>query len=521
MIDKTCTQQVLGSLLQHPQLLSQVDRYNLTMADFSSRFERYIFGAIANLYDKGASKISVIDVDNYLSSDKTAEHTFKSQNGIEYLQDAEELSQIDSFPYYYDKLKKINLLRDLKKSGHDLSDYYEENLTSDRALEINSRFETLTVKDIIDSEKRKILKLESDYDRSEEVQVENIADGIDEFVDDLGAGDEIGIPIQGHIYTQVINGAERQALTIRSGGSGTGKTRNAVADACLLAFPLRFNSEYQKWEQIGHCEKVLFIVTEQTFKQVKKMILAYLTDINESRFRYGDFFDNEKVVIEQAKQIIKMYADNFTLVKVPNPTIELVKSIVRENCLTKNIDHVFYDYIFIGPALLNEFRGFNLRNDEALLMFATALKDLAVELNVSMMTSTQVNAQADDNRNIRNEASLAGGRSTINKADNGAIMARPTKEELSALEQVSAKYGVPNLVTDIFKVRSGEWTQVRIWSKANLGTMRRQDLFITDANLEPIEGFFDSVDRDVISWEEDEDITLKTLIDKMNGEINK
>ena len=154
-------------------------------------------------------------------------------------------------------------------------------------------------------------------------------------------------------------------------------------------------------------------------------------------------------------------------------------------------------------------------------MFATALKDLAVELNVSMMTSTQVNAQADDNRNIRNEASLAGGRSTINKADNGAIMARPTKEELSALEQVSAKYGVPNLVTDIFKVRSGEWTQVRIWSKANLGTMRRQDLFITDANLEPIEGFFDNVDRDVVSWEEDEDIALKTLIDKMNGEINK
>ena len=40
--------------------------------------------------------------------------------------------------------------------------------------------------------------------------------------------------------------------------------------------------------------------------------------------------------------------------------------LVRENCLTHQISHVFYDYIFIGPALLGEFRGFNLRNDKLL-----------------------------------------------------------------------------------------------------------------------------------------------------------
>ena len=64
----------------------------------------------------------------------------------------------------------------------------------------------------------------------------------------------------------------------------------------------------------------------------------------------------------------------------------------------------------------------------------TALKDLAVELNVGIFTSTQVNASADNNREIRNEASLAGGRATINKADNGIIMARPTNEELDMKE---------------------------------------------------------------------------------------
>jgi hypothetical protein len=178
---------------------------------------------------------------------------------------------------------------------------------------------------------------------------------------------------------------------------------------------------------------------------------------------------------------------------------------------------VFYDYIFIGPALLNEFRGFGVRNDEVLLMMATALKDLAVELNVCVFTSTQVNANADNNTNIRNESSLAGGRSTINKADNGMIMARPTKEELETLEPITAQHGKPNLVTDIFKVRSGEWTQVRIWSVMDLGTMKRDDLFITDSRLEVIQDFYTGDEYDICNWEEDEFAEIKRKVDWING----
>ena len=251
-------------------------------------------------------------------------------------------------------------------------------------------------------------------------------------------------------------------MTIRSGASGTGKTRNAVADACLLAFPLRYNSATAQWEQVGSNQKVLFIITEQTDKQIKKMILAYLTDINESKFKYGKFTNEEKKIIEQGKRVMKEFSSNFILVRIPNPTIDLVKTKVREKVLLHDIGFVFYDYIFIGPALLNEFRGFGVRNDEVLLMMATALKDLAVELNVCVFTSTQVNANADNNTNIRNESSLAGGRSTINKADNGMIMARPTKEELETLEPITSQYGKPNLVTDIFKVRSGELSLIHI-----------------------------------------------------------
>ena len=251
------------------------------------------------------------------------------------------------------------------------------------------------------------------------------------------------------------------------------------------------------------------------------MILAYLTDINATRFKYADFSERESAVITQAIHLMKKY-DNLILVKMPNPTIETVKTIIRENCIVHDIGYVFYDYIFIGPSLLNEFKGFALRNDEVLLMFATALKDLAVELDVAMFTSTQLNAKGDDNKDIRNEGSLAGGRSTINKADNGAIMARPTKEELELLEPLYENNleNKPNLVTDIFKVRNGQWTQVRIWSDMNLGTLKKKDLFITDSRMEPIEDFYTRTDYNIKSWEDSEDEHYNVILERLNdGEI--
>ena len=140
LVDKKCIQQILGCLLKHPQYLSEVDKYNLTLNDFPSRFERYIFGAIQGLYYKGAQRISAFDVENYLSSNDVSLKLFNSENGIEYLQDVEEYSNEENFPYYYKKLKKLNLLNDFKKQGFDISDFYIEDLLDPRSLEVNQVF---------------------------------------------------------------------------------------------------------------------------------------------------------------------------------------------------------------------------------------------------------------------------------------------------------------------------------------------------------------------------------------------
>lgn len=490
MIDKNCIRQVLGCLIKNPKFLSEKDKYNLTIDDFSNNFEKNIFVAIDGLYYQGAGEITVADIENYISTNPAAKQMFDQQKGIDYLLDAIELSKIDNFNYYYKKLKKINLLRDLKKMGFDTSEFYDENFLNPDSFEINGRFEDLEISDITERIKRRILGIESEYGTAAEIEASDMSEEIEDLYDFTLDESEVGLPIQGAIYNEVIGGACLGAMTIRSAASGVGKTRSSVADAAYLAFPIRYDWTKHKWVVTGNNQKVLYIMTEQSIIQIKKMVRSYVTGINEDRFKYNDFSLEERTVIEQSKQILGRYGKNLDLVKMPNPTIETIKLTVREHCIMNDIKYVFYDYIFIGPALLGEFKGFQLRNDEVLLMFSTALKDLAQELNVAVFTSTQVNANADSTKDIRNEASLAGSRSIINKADNGCIISRPTQEELELLDIFIKQSGKqPNAVSDVFKVRNGRWTQVRIWSYIDLGTMRREDLFITNGDLQAIEDF--------------------------------
>ena len=503
MVDKSTILQIFGALMKHPQYLSESDKYNLTPQDFYYRLDKYIFAAIDSLYRNGAERILPIDVENYLSTNDGAKVIFKQQKGIEYLQDAEYLSEEQNFPYYYKKLKKFNLLEDFRRKGFNTDEFYIEDGANPKAYEVNAKFEELEIADIVEAIKRKLLGVEREYIQNDTTEVVNVFDGLEDVIEEANERADVGAPIQGEIFNEVLAGARKGTFVLRSGGSGVSKTRQAVGDACYLAFPIRRDETTGEWVQEGGNKKVLFIATEQSQKEIQKMILAYLTGFNETKFRYGGFTKEEKKIIAQALWILEQYQENFYIIRMPNPTIELVKTMVREQVLVHDIEYVFYDYIFICPSLLNEFKGFNLKNDEILLMFSTALKDLAVELNIFMMSSTQVNANADNNKDIRNEASIAGSRSIINKADIGAIMARPTKEELEFFKQEEGISFEPNIVTDIYKVRSGEWNQVRIWSDVNLGNLRKKDLFATDSRLTVLKGIGGTF-KYIPNWEDEE-----------------
>ena len=486
--DKNAVLQVIGSLMKKPSLLSEKDKYNLQPSDFESRFERYIFIAILNSYTNGAQTLSEIDIDNYLMEHKDQYLLFQQNNGISYLQDALDMSTPENFEYYYNRIKKFNCLKDLKKSGFDISEFYEENELNPRQFEINQRFETLKPKDIFDGLKRRIYKVEGEYVEGDASVTTDISVGIDELLEKLKNSPDAGARFQGKYFNTVTRGARKGKYYLVSLASGIGKTRFLLGEACYLSFPMRYSWETMEWKITGNAEKTLFIATEQTKEEIQTMIVAYLTGINEDVIIYGHFTKEQQTIIDQAKEVIKKYKDNLMIVQIPMPSVEVVKSVVRQNCIVNDIKNVIFDYIFSNPALLNEFRDLKIREDVALLMLSTALKDLAVEQDVFMMSATQLNSSQDTNeKGIKNQNSIRGSKSIVDKADIAMIGTLVPDDQLDQIAPYVAKYGMPTQVYDVYKVRRGKWTNLKIWSNVDLGTCRRSDVFVTDSNIKEIE----------------------------------
>lgn len=490
LVDKDAIQQIIGNLMNDPLLLSETDRYSLSPLDFETSFEKYLFSAIHNLFLNGAHKISVVDIDNYLKNHDGAYSIFTKENGVEYLIDAQELAQKESFSYYYNRIKKLNVLNDLKKMGYNTSKIYQEDLLDTHQKEINEKFELLQVSDIFNKVKLEISTIEEKFSTNQQTDKRFADEGIEDLIDQLRESPDIGPRLQGDIFNTICRGGRKGKFFLRSGSQASGKSRAAVGDACLLAYPVRYSSKRGVWEYNGDCEKVLFVVTEQGIDEIQTMILAYLSDINEEKILYGKYSEEERQRLKKAVKIMKEYSENFYLVSMADPTISSIRALVRQTYLSKGVDCFFYDYIFYTPSLLVDFPGIRLRDDVVLMMLSNALKELAKELQIFVMSSTQLNAEAEQKKGIKDVSCLRGARSLGDKIDIGGITLRTTPEELNILSEVSKKYGLePNQVTDIYKVRQGRHTNVRIWSYFDYGTCRKKDLFLTDANFNEVQDF--------------------------------
>lgn len=483
--EKNITLQIFGNLLKNSSILDRTDKYFLTANDFSSSFERRLFAIILTLHSQGARSLGINDIENYLKDIPSTYAIWEKEHGLDYLQDAEDLSDEGNFDYYYNKLKKINLLKSLKRAGYDISEFYIEDPLNPKYQEINAHFEEVNTTDITNSFRKKLNRIENEVGINQENKVSHANDGARQLVESLKLAPDTGPRLQGKFFNTIVRGARKGKFFLRSAASGQGKTRRAVGDACFLSYPIRYNLQTQDWDWDGGTEKSLIIVTEQEEDEIQTMILAYLSGVNEDNILFSNYEDGEEERIQKALQIMDVYQDNLRICRMPNPNIEQIQQIIRSEVLENGIDFIFYDYIFLNPALLNEFRDLKMADHQVLGMMSAALKDLAVELNVFIFSSTQLNAQGEDNtKSIKNESAIRGSRAIVDKVDMGCIVNRPTEEDLRLVEGLCSK--IPNSVIDVYKMRRGRYTQVRIWSYADLGTCRVEDLLVTDGKLNPV-----------------------------------
>lgn len=510
--DKGAIIQVIGSLMKNPLLLAN-PKYSLNPNDFRVKTEKYIFSAIYNLFASGVEKISEVDVDTYLQNHEGIYQNFTQNNGIEYLQDCLEISEENNFDYYYTRMKKCNLLNDLQGYGFEIKDIYPDMLDS-RYAEKMDKFERMSLQDIFDNFRRKISNIETEYQCGDSIKTIKANEGIKGLLQRLKTSPDIGAPLEGNFYNTAVRGARLGMYYIRSAGTGVGKSRSMAGDAARLAYPFRYDTNTQKWVFSGSCERVLYVGTEQDPEEIQTLILAYLTGINEEKILYGTYTFDEQRVINEAERIMSYFEDNLIIAQIPDPNIKSVQALIRQQVLQNDISYVFYDYIFSSPSLMTEFKGANLREDVVLMMMSTALKDLAVELNVFLQTATQVTVNENERKGPKTQNSLRSAKSIADKADVGCIISRLSAEDNAIMEAISQQIGIiPNQVTDIYKLRRGRYNNVRIWSYFDGGTCRRRDLFITDGNMNEISDF---VPFDVIIDYDDKN-SLEQLLDDINN----
>ena len=515
-VDRHTIVQILGGLMNKPDLLNETDKYLLEPSDFSKQLDRFIFSAIYNLYVNGAERIHAVDVDNYLKDNALAKQLMEKENGKVFLQDCEIESEVENFSYYYNKLKKINLVRELQLSKDKVDQIYCEDVLNDHYIEINNKFEQMQTVDIINMLKSNIATMENKYVLNNIAEESRPADTIRQKLKEWKQKPEIGCMLQGDIFNTITRGGRKGKLYIRSAGSGVGKTRSMVGDACHIAYPIRYDPKVGKWVSTGSCEKVLYVMTEQDTEEIDTMILAYLTGYNEDVFTYGTFDENDPR-IQTALDIMERFSDNMNYAKISDPCSSVVKNLFRRRNLQDGIENFFYDYIFSSPAMLDKYRDLKIREDVALRMFTTTLKNLAVELNAFILTSTQLSNDDDPKGGFKDFRNVQGSKAIVNLADFACIMSRPSIEELNQISEFKKSFGyTPNLVTDVYKNRRGRWNMVRIWSMHDLGTCRKYDLFITTANMKSVDEFI------VVDFKSYESEELKDLEKLYNtGEVSE
>ncbi len=484
--DKNAIMQVIGSLLHNPMLFIEIGNKGLTEEDFDTKLTKSIFYSIYNLYVLGADRITIIDVDNYLKSYEVLYNNFTKKSGLSYLNDCYELAQIDNFQYYYNRVKKFSALNALLKQGFDISEIYNENEENPiKERELLESFDKMTVVDIFNFFEKKLSKIQYNYNAYNEVNAGAETD-ISELKESLKESPEIGSPLQGKYYNTITRGARKGKLYLNSGSSGSGKSREAIGNACYLSYPYQYIKD-TGWIKNGAEEKTLILTTELEKEEVQTIILAYLADVNEEKILYGNYTGDEEERVDRAIQIMKEYPNIF-IEAIPDPNISLIQSIVKRHVAINHIDNLFYDYIFSSGELLNEFRDLKIRQDTVLIMMATALKDLAVEHKIFVATSTQLSGNYDEWKGVRNQSLLRDSKGIIDKCDIGVITMPAREEDINMLTPALRKLGLPTPthVRDIYKARRGRYKNVRIWSIFDLGTARIMDLFVTDGNYIPI-----------------------------------
>jgi replicative DNA helicase len=253
-------------------------------------------------------------------------------------------------------------------------------------------------------------------------------------------------------------------------------------------------------------------------EELQSIILAYLSGVNESHILTGQYDLGELARVKLAAKIMQKYSGYLLIEEISDPNLVNIESTIKKYATIDNIKYCFFDYIHTTASMLSQFQKNNLNEATILMMMANQLKQLAKDYGIFIFSATQVNMSAmDDDGSFKNEMSIRGSKAVADKADFAYVMSKigsKTWNSIVGTLKQGAREGLikpeyldeenkPTHIIDIYKNRRGRYKNVRIWTKIDLGSGYRKDLFITTADNQPLSepiDLFNSAREEVINY---------------------
>ena len=483
-IDISSIVQLIGNIYNNPCLLEKDDKYHFTEKDFVNEFHQIVFASLYNLYQLGAKTLSIQAVESYLSTRPKAEAIYKANKGAEYILKCSEIADINQFDYYYNKLKKMSLLRAYNDLGLNLDWLYDPDSLDTKELQQQSdKLDNMSLEEISDLINNKIDAIKMEYVQNVSDGGSQIGDGIDELLEELKSTPAVGYPLYGKFMNTITRGARLGKFYLRSAATGVGKTRTMIADACYIGCGQMYDLNTNKWISIGAPQNTLFIATEQDLAECQTMCIAFLAGVDEEHILKAEYYTGEWERVQKASMLLKQSKIYFEC--LPDFTLTMIENIIKKHIRENQVQYVFFDYIHSSASILMEVGGAhgvkNLREDNVLFLLSSKLKDIAVQYGVFMMSSTQLNGDFKTS-DTPDQSLLRGSKAIADRIDAGMIMLDVTSDDIEKIKPFCDKNNVPipNVKMSVYKIRQGRWKSVYLWMNAQKEYCRYNPVFVTD-----------------------------------------
>ena len=478
LYDQNSVRLLLGCLLIKPSLAIS-DKYPLTRDDFTVDFHLRLWQGCVALAKRGAESISALDLYMLCKNNKQVEDIFKLNQLDDFIDTVKQLANVGNVEVYYNNTRRATLLRSYKNAGYNI-DKFEQD---DKA----------TIEDIVQYFDAQQIAIKKQFYKDKDIDELKAGDGFEAVKEGFKAEPLFGATTFSEYLNTAARGWIPGQLSIYSVGSGVGKSTIGLANLVQVCCPRIYDIDKGQYvDNPCYQHKAgLYLQFEMAGDtEITPKIVATISGVPCFSILNGRYEEGEEERVDEAIKIL--HESKLYIVTMPNYTVDLIESYVKDYVVNKQVSYVCYDYITESSSVSSNIakkNGVSTRSDQVLAAIASKLKDLAVEYNIAVLSFTQVSDNVHD-RDILDSSVAAGCKSIKNKADVYGVIMPLRKKEQDIADMMLEKFPnktKPNRCLHMDKMRFSAVEQgIKIYFYLDLNTGRYEDCFVTTKYDQPM-----------------------------------